>query len=73
MTVAARAQPTPAATIEKLNAAINAILAKPEVERAAGRARRHGDRRLGGRVREAIADETEKWAKVITISGAKVD
>ena len=62
---------TPAEIIEKLNKEINAGLADPKIKA------RLAD--LGGTVLpgspadfgKLIADETEKWAKVVKFSGAK--
>jgi tripartite-type tricarboxylate transporter receptor subunit TctC len=64
---------TPAEIIEKLNVAINSIIADPKLKA------RFAD--LGGTVvagspadfGKFIADETEKWAKVIKFAGMKPD
>jgi tripartite-type tricarboxylate transporter receptor subunit TctC len=64
---------TPGEAIEKLNKAINAGLANPSIKA------RFAD--LGGSVLagspaafgKLIAEETEKWAKVVKFSGAKPD
>jgi tripartite-type tricarboxylate transporter receptor subunit TctC len=64
---------TPAAIIDKLNSEINAVIADPRMKA------RLGD--LGGTVLSGspaefgklIADETEKWAKVIKAANIKVD
>jgi tripartite-type tricarboxylate transporter receptor subunit TctC len=67
------AKNTPAELIAKLNAQINDALADPKIrERLAGL----GGVVLGGSPDEfgkLIADETEKWAKVVKFSGAKAD
>jgi tripartite-type tricarboxylate transporter receptor subunit TctC len=64
---------TPAEIVEKLNKEINAILADPRMKaRLAG---------LGGTVLsgspgdfgQLIADETEKWGKVVKTAGVKVE
>jgi tripartite-type tricarboxylate transporter receptor subunit TctC len=63
----------PAAIVAKLNAAVNAALAKPELKE-----RFH---QLGGEVMpmspaafgKLVADETEKWAKVVKSAGLKVE
>jgi tripartite-type tricarboxylate transporter receptor subunit TctC len=64
---------TPSQIIDKLNETINAGLADPKIKA------RFAD--LGGTplvgspadFRKLIAEETEKWAKVVKFSGAKVD
>jgi tripartite-type tricarboxylate transporter receptor subunit TctC len=64
---------TPTAIIDKLNIEINAVLAAPKLET------RFAD--LGATVApgsssdfgKLVADETEKWAKVIKFSGLKAD
>jgi tripartite-type tricarboxylate transporter receptor subunit TctC len=64
---------TPADIIDKLNKEINAALGDPKIKA------RLAD--LGGTVLSGapadfgklIADETEKWAKVVKFSGAKPD
>ena len=68
-----RAENTPAEIIDKLNKEINAGLADPKIKA------RLAD--LGGTVLpgspadfgKLIADETEKWGKVVKFSGAKPD
>ena len=63
----------PTDIVAKLNAAINAVLAKPEIK-----ARFHD---LGGEVMplssaeygKLVADETVKWAKVVKSAGLKVE
>jgi tripartite-type tricarboxylate transporter receptor subunit TctC len=64
---------TPAATVNKLNAEINAILSEPKAKT------RLAD--LGGTViagspadfGKLIADETEKWGKVIRVANIKAE
>ncbi|HXW39589.1 MAG TPA: tripartite tricarboxylate transporter substrate-binding protein, partial [Xanthobacteraceae bacterium] len=59
--------------VDKLNAAVNAVLAKPEVK-----ARFHD---LGGEVMpmspaqfgKLVADETAKWAKVVQFAGVTME
>jgi tripartite-type tricarboxylate transporter receptor subunit TctC len=62
---------TPAAIVEKLNKEINAALADPQMKaRLAdlGASVLPGSPADFGRL---IADDTEKWAKVVKLSGAK--
>jgi tripartite-type tricarboxylate transporter receptor subunit TctC len=64
---------TPAATLERLNAAVNAILAESETR---ARIEHLGARPRGGTAAEFaafIATENMKWAEVIRLAGAKVD
>jgi len=64
---------TPAEIIEKLNVEINAILADPK---AKARFADLGAELLPGSVADfgkLIADETEKWGKVVKFAGAKPD
>ena len=64
---------TPKTIVDKLNAAINAGLADPQLKAKI--------KELGGETMpmtpaefgKFLADETEKWAKVVKFSGAKVD
>jgi tripartite-type tricarboxylate transporter receptor subunit TctC len=62
-------RPTPADVVARLNAEINAALADPQV---AARIAGGGGAVIAGSASDfgkLIADETEKWAKVITFSG----
>ena len=64
---------TPAEIVDKLNKEINAVLADPGMQ---ARIADLGETVLGGSPADyarTIAEETEKWGKVVTFSGAKVD
>jgi tripartite-type tricarboxylate transporter receptor subunit TctC len=64
---------TPAAVITKLNSEVNAALADPKTR---GRLAEIGGTTLTNSPAEfgkLLTDDTEKWAKVVKFSGAKVD
>jgi tripartite-type tricarboxylate transporter receptor subunit TctC len=64
---------TPGEIIDKLNKEINAALAHPKMR---GRLAELGSTVLPGsptEFSELIADETEKWAKVVKFAGTKSD
>ena len=64
---------TPEDIITKLNTAVNAIIAKPEVIK---RFAELGGTPLGGTpadLRKRIVDETEKWGKVVRAAGLSVE
>lgn len=64
---------TPAEVVERLNREINAILVDPA---AAARLAELGMTPVGGSAAQfgkIIAEETERWGKVVRFSGAKID
>jgi tripartite-type tricarboxylate transporter receptor subunit TctC len=64
---------TPAEVVDKLNREINAVLADPGMRT---RIADIGETVHGGSAADfakTIAEETDKWGKVVTFSGAKVD
>lgn len=64
---------TPPAVVNRLNSVINELLATPELRRQFANV---GLEPLGGSsddLARLMRSETEKWAKVIKVSGAKVD
>jgi tripartite-type tricarboxylate transporter receptor subunit TctC len=64
---------TPAEVIDRLNKAVNEILADPKVK---AKFSEYGAILLPGSAADfgkLLSDETEKWAKVVKFSGAKVD
>ena len=64
---------TPPEIIDKLNKEINAALVEPKAKARFGEL---GAMLLSGSpadFRKLVADETEKWGKVVKFSGAKVE
>jgi tripartite-type tricarboxylate transporter receptor subunit TctC len=64
---------TPPEIVDKLNREVNAVLADPAIS---GKLREIGSIPLASSVAEfgkLIADETEKWGKVVKFAGLKVD
>jgi len=64
---------TPAGVVGKLNTEINAVLSDPTIK---ARLADFGETPLGGSSAEfatLIAEETEKWGKVVKFSGARPD
>jgi tripartite-type tricarboxylate transporter receptor subunit TctC len=64
---------TPAGIVGKLNSEINAVLSDPMIK---ARLADFGETPLGGSSAEfarLIAEETEKWGKVVKFSGARAD
>ena len=67
------AKNTPSAIIDKLNKELNAVLADPT---AKAKLADLGVTPVGGSAADfgkLIAEDTEKWGKVVTFSGAKID
>ena len=67
-----RTEKTPKDLVDKLNSKINAGLADAELKKARG----SGDIPMSvtpDEFSKFINDETEKWAKVVKFSGAKVE
>ena len=63
---------TPTEIIDKLNKEINAGLADPRIKGLIASWGSQAFVSSPAEFEKLIADETEKWAKVITFSGAKV-
>jgi tripartite-type tricarboxylate transporter receptor subunit TctC len=64
---------TPADIVDRLNKAVNEILADPKIR---AKFSEHGAFLIPGSAAEfgkLLVDETEKWGKVVKFSGAKVD
>jgi tripartite-type tricarboxylate transporter receptor subunit TctC len=64
---------TPAEIVDKLNEAINAGLADPTIKARLADLGGEPMPMLPAEFGKFIADETEKWAKVVKFSGAKLD
>jgi tripartite-type tricarboxylate transporter receptor subunit TctC len=64
---------TPAGIVDKLNHEINAALADPEIKARLDHLGATTFAASSGDFGKLIADETEKWAKVVKFSGAKPD
>ena len=63
---------TPAEIIEKLNSEVNAILAEPKTKARFLELGAIDAARLAADFGKLVADETEKWGKVVKFAGAKV-
>jgi len=64
---------TPAEIIEKLNQEINAVLAEPAMQASLAQIGGVPMRGSAADFAKTIAEETEKWAKVVKFSGASVE
>ena len=64
---------TPAEIIALLNKEINAGACRSQDQAALRRPRRHVARRLARRFGKFLADDTEKWAKVVKFAGIKAE
>ena len=63
---------TPTEIVDKLNREINAGLADPKIKERSSRPRRRSDARMTpAEFGKLIADETEKWGKVIRAAHIK--
>jgi tripartite-type tricarboxylate transporter receptor subunit TctC len=64
---------TPAEIVAKLNEEVNAILAKPEIKSRLADLGSVPLPMTAAEFRTLMADETEKWGKVVKFSGAKAE
>jgi tripartite-type tricarboxylate transporter receptor subunit TctC len=64
---------TPAEVVETLNTAVNAVLADPQLKARLSALGGEPMPMTPAEFGKLIADETEKWAKVVKFSGAKAD
>ena len=64
---------TPPEIVDTLNKAVGEALKDPKMIAAARRHRRHPEADDAGRFGTLIADETEKWRKVVGFAGVSVD
>jgi tripartite-type tricarboxylate transporter receptor subunit TctC len=64
---------TPPEIVDTLNAAVNAVLADPQLEARLVQLGGEPMPMTPAQFGKLIADETEKWAKVVKFSGAKPD
>jgi tripartite-type tricarboxylate transporter receptor subunit TctC len=64
---------TPRDIVEKVNAEVNRALADPEMQKKLAALGGHPIPGTPADFQRTIADETAKWAKVVTASGAKVE
>ena len=64
---------TPPEIVDTLNAAVNAVLADPKLEARLVQLGGEPMPMTPAQFGNLIADETEKWAKVVKFSGAKPD
>ncbi len=64
---------TPPEVVDTLNAAVNAVLADPQLKARLAALGGEPMPMMPAQFGKLIADETEKWAKVVKFSGAKAD
>jgi tripartite-type tricarboxylate transporter receptor subunit TctC len=64
---------TPTNIVERLNTAVNDILADPSMKGRLASLGAEPRRMMPAEFARFVVDETEKWAKVVRFSGAKLD
>jgi len=63
---------TPKAIVEKLNAEINKVLSRPDIQEAWAKQGAVPMKMTAAEFDKYLRDDIEKWAKVVKISGAQV-
>jgi tripartite-type tricarboxylate transporter receptor subunit TctC len=64
---------TPPAIVAKLNGAVNAVLADPKLQARLAELGGEAMPMTPAEFGKLVADETEKWAKVVKFSGARAE